>query len=156
MQQKASSLLFLQYLTTVFDNLEDAILLIGVEPDNRYRMLLANGSFTRSTGFIQENVGQLVEDILKPEAYAHLSKHYRQVVDTKKPLEYTDWFDILAGRMAYKIKLIPILSAVGECVQIAAICTNVTELLNMRAELQAKTEALAKIGSNEHKSQHEK
>jgi hypothetical protein len=148
MQQKASSLVFLQYLTTVFDNLEDSILLIGVEPDGHYRMLLANGSFTRSTGFIQENVGQLVEDILKPESYAHLSKQYRKVVETKKPTEYTDWFDVLAGRAAYKVKLIPILSSVGECIQIAAICTNVTELLNLRAELKAKTEALVKIGSS--------
>lgn len=134
---KTSSLVFLQYLTSVFDNIDDAILLIGVEPKGEYRLLLANGAFWRNSGHDQAScIGKSISVVVTPDSYTFLKKIYKKVVDTKKPLTSTAWFDVPLGRQAFDIKLIPVLNTVGDCVQIAAITRNVTELSNLRHEVQ--------------------
>src|SRR5882724_7443092 len=115
---KESSLGFLRYFATVFDNIQDAILLIGVEPDGNFRLIMGNAGFFQGTGHSKDDVGKLVQDVVTPQAYDGLVKKYRQVAVTKKPLEYADWFEVPLGRQAYEVKLIPILNTVGECVQI--------------------------------------
>jgi hypothetical protein len=50
MRPTPSNLVFLQYLTTAFDNIKDAILLIGVEK-HTYRLLTANAVFFAISGF---------------------------------------------------------------------------------------------------------
>jgi len=132
--QQSSSLVFLHYLTTVFDNIDEAILLIGVEPRQTYRLLLANQAFARNTGRLEIPIGKPVSEAMSPEAYKILKRHYKKVVDTKQPLTITEWYEVPLGQQAYQIKLIPILSSVGECVQIAAITHNITELLELRRE----------------------
>ncbi len=141
MPDKTSSLVFLNYLTTVFDNISDVILLIGVEPNDQFRLLLANEAFSRNTGHPKTVVGKLIEDVVAPQSAAQLKPRYKKVIATKQPIIYTEWFDVPLGRQAFEVKLIPILNAVGQCVQIAAITHNVTELHTLRAEnkvLQAK------------------
>jgi PAS domain S-box-containing protein len=134
MPDKTSSLVFLHYLTTVFDNISDAILLIGIEPDEHFRLLLANEAFNRNTGHPKSVVGKLIDEVVTPESYTQLKPRYKKVIADKQPLTYTEWFDVPLGRQAFEVKLIPILNAVGQCVQIAAITRNVTELHDLRAE----------------------
>jgi PAS domain-containing protein len=136
MAPKSSSLVFLHYLTTVFDNISDAILLIGVEPNDNFRLLLANQGFTRGTGHSMDNIGKLISEIVLPKSYVTLSKKYKQVIATKNSMQFTTWYETPLGNQAYAVQLIPILSAVGECVQIAAISHNVTELCSLQDEVR--------------------
>lgn len=136
MLQKKSSLVFLQYMTTVFDNLDEAIFLIGVEPDETYRLLVANKAFLQDTGHAPDDIGKVVEQILEPSTYTLLKKRYAKVVQSKQPTEHTEWYTVPNGHYAYQVKFTPILNAVGECVQITGISRNVTELHNLRTEVQ--------------------
>jgi PAS domain S-box-containing protein len=136
MSQETSSLVFLHYLTTVFDNIKDAILLIGVEPDNKYRLLLANKVFTKISGFPASSIGKEIAEIVGQEGYAFLVKKYQQVIKTKKSVEYMSWSDVPAGRMAFEVQLIPIFSTVGECAQIIVITRDVTEREKLREEVR--------------------
>ena len=134
MSDKTSSLVFLHYLTTVFDNIHDAILLIAVEPNEQYRLLLANSAFARNTGRTDVPVGKRIDEFVEPESYALLKPRYNKVVATKQPTTYQDWYNVPLGRQAFEVTLIPILNAVGQCVQIAAITRNITELSDLRVE----------------------
>ena len=136
MAVQTSSLIFLQYLTTVFDNIKDSILLIGVEPRGVYRLLLANQPFFKSSGFSEDSIGKRVSEIVGSGPAEFLHKQYRTVIRTKQPLEYTSWSDVPNGRLAFEVKLIPILNTVGECTQIAAVTRDVTELLTLREKLK--------------------
>jgi hypothetical protein len=133
-QTQTSSLVFLNYLTTVFDTIDEAIMLIGVEPGETYRLLLANQAFTRITGRLEVPIGKPVAQTVSKQAYRLLKDQYRKVVATRQPLTFTDWYEVPLGREAFEVKLIPILNSVGECVQIAAITRSVTELYKLRAE----------------------
>jgi hypothetical protein len=136
MQNQTSSLVFLQYLTTVFDNLNDAIFLIGVEPKDNFRLLVANDAFFKSTGHNKDKLGTVIEGMITSRSYASLLKRYKKVITSREPVEYTEWYRVPLGRQAYEVKFIPVLNAVGECVQIAGISRNVTELYNLRLEVQ--------------------
>ncbi len=136
MNPKISSLVFLNYLTTVFDNVADAIILIGVEAKGAYRLLLANHAFYASTGHSEDIIGREVTDIVAPGTYPGLLKHYQKAIRTKQPHEYTTWIQVPRGRRAYRIKLIPILNTVGEVAQLAGITRDVTDHLNMQEELR--------------------
>ncbi len=136
MKPKTSSLVFLNYLTTIFDNIADAIILIGVEPKGKYRLLLANDAFYMSSGHTEEALGREIVDIVHPDAYVALIKHYQKVVRTKRAVELTSWYTVPRGRRAFHVKLIPITNTVGDVVQIAGLNRDVTEILNLREEVR--------------------
>lgn len=134
MSSKESSLVFLHYLTTVFDNIGDAILLVSVEPDEQYRLLMANDAFFRSTGHTPDAIGKPVHEVVSKESYTQIKPRYHHAVTARKPVAYTEWYDVPLGRQAFFVKVIPIMNAVGECVQLAVITRNVTEIELLREE----------------------
>jgi PAS domain-containing protein len=141
MAEHTSSMIFIQYLTTVFDNIKDSVLFIGVERNHAYRLLMANHAFYTSTGHRENDIGKELHEIVAPSSYQKLVAHYDEVVKTKKPLEFTDTYDVPSGQRMYEVSLIPVLNAVGEAIQIAAISRDVTEIHNLRdlAETSAET-----------------
>ncbi|HUC89744.1 MAG TPA: PAS domain-containing protein [Patescibacteria group bacterium] len=142
MSSDASSLVFLQYLSTVFDDIPDAILLVSAEPKDKHRLLLANKGFTQCTGYKEVAVGKSIKDIVEPEAYHRLAKLYNKVAKNKEPGWFVETITVPLGIQTYKIRLIPILNAVGECMQIAAIMQNVTELHDLRVKLAETSKTL--------------
>jgi len=128
-------MVFLQYLSTVFDNLRDTILLVGVEPKEQYRLLLANEAFRKHTGHLKSDTGKLLSDIVLPDTYRVMAKHYNRAIHTKELVEFSGWFDVPLGRRAYEVKVIPILNAMSECVQLAVITHDVSELYTLRDRL---------------------
>ena len=130
----------------MFDTISDAILLIGIEPDGHFRLLLANAAFTRNTGHSKDVIGKLVEEVVTPESYRLLKRRYQKVATTKQAITYTEWYDVPLGRREFEVKLIPILNAVGQCAQIAAVTHDSTEFHNLREENKALRLALQKAG----------
>ncbi len=156
METKTSSLVFLQYLTTVFDNTNDAILLIGVEPRGVYRLLLANKAFFADTGFAQDVVGKRISDVLLPQVYIMLSKHCQQVVRTKTPINFTLSSEVPIGRRTYEIRLIPIINTVGDVVQIAGLNRDVTEIQHLREQVKQLQNGIVALTKAAKGSQHSK
>jgi len=135
MVPETSSLVFLQYLTTVFDNITDAIMLIGIEKGG-YRLLTANTAFFAISGYPRESIGKEVGEIVSPTAYHFLLNQYKKAMQAKRPIEYSHWSDVPIGRRAYAVKIIPVLNTVGEPVQLAAVTRDVTEWEETRTELR--------------------
>ncbi len=119
-------LLFLQYLTTAFDSIDEAVLLIGVE-ETVYRLILVNEPFTRISGYKKTDEGRLVSDIISPGYYKDLVGHYRAAIDARVAYTYTNWVMVPAGQRAYCSKLVPIFDAFGTCTHLVAISKDVTE-----------------------------
>ena len=139
MMGQTSSLVFLNYLTTVFDNLDEAILLLNVEANGRYRFMMANERYKHITGRDKNPVGELVSDVVAPETFQKVKKRYDQVVQTKEPTIFTDSYRVPLGIETYEIKLIPVLNSVGQVVQIAGIVRNITELQRLREAAKRQT-----------------
>src|SRR5438309_12053288 len=114
MEQQASALVFLQYLTTVFDSIADGILLINVEKDGMFRLVLANKRFLEFSGYPADALGKNIAETVSPESYSFLSRKYKKVIKTKKPLSYLRWSDVPAGLRAFEVRMVPILNTTGD------------------------------------------
>ncbi|MET0779787.1 MAG: PAS domain-containing protein [Candidatus Saccharimonadales bacterium] len=145
MASEISSMVFIQYLTTVFDNIHDAILLIGVEPNNTYRLLMANEEFNRGTGHTAVEIGKTIQQVTLPKTYEKLIKRYQTVVKSKKRHEFIEEYDVPMGKQTYEVQLIPIFNSVGTCTQIACITRNITELYRLQERLKETAETLEQV-----------
>lgn len=145
---QGSSLVFSQYLTAILDTIADGILLISVEPGNVFRLALANKPFFDFSGYPEDSVGKLVPQIVSPGSYAFLARQYRKVIKTKQPLDYLRWTEMPAGLRALDVRLVPILSTTGDCVQIAAIIHDATEREQLRQEVERLRASVRGIRQN--------
>jgi PAS domain S-box-containing protein len=136
MNEKTSSLVFLQYLTTVFDNITDGILLINVEANDHFTLAMANKRFFEFSGYPDDSIDKEISEIVGPEAYGFLQRQYKKVVRSKTPLEYLKWSDVPAGLRAFEVRLVPILSTTGNCVVIAALIHDATEREQLKSEVE--------------------
>ncbi len=142
MQKDTSSLVFIQYLTTVFDNLGQSVLLISIEPENRYKVLLVNKTFGSTSGFPNDVVGKYVDEILPPAALEQVTARYQSALHTKQVVAYADWMETPRGRRRFDVKIIPIVNSVGECTQFVVMSEDITN------EYQTKRERTAAIALN--------
>lgn len=135
MDGQASSLVFLQYLTTVFDNIADGILLINVDSPNKFSLAVANKPFFEFTGYPETTIGKDASKIVSRESHHYQMRQYRKVVRIKQPVDYLHWTDTPAGMRALEVRLVPILNTTGDCAQIAAIVHDATEREQLRDEV---------------------
>jgi len=124
------------------------VLLIDIEPHDTYRMIMANTAFYEMSGYAKDSIGNTVDSIIKPESYSKLTVRYKKVQETKKPLEYAEWYDTPSGKKLYEVRLIPIFNAVGECVQIAAVTHDGTQAFNVKEYQKEAAETLEQIAYN--------
>jgi hypothetical protein len=136
MSGRASSLPFLQYINTAFENIKEAVMLVEVESGETYRLLLANKAFYDMSGFPQDSIGKDALEILGPQGYQWLEKQFKKVVETKQPIESMHWFKVPLGRRAYETQMLPVLNAVDQVVQIIILTRDVTELTKLKEEVQ--------------------
>jgi len=140
--EATTSFVFLNYLTTVFDDIGDGILLVGIEPGPVYRLAVTNRALIDLSGYPADSVGKPISELVSPEIFAVLDHYYQRVIQTRQPVTFTHRFTLPAGKRIVQTKLIPILNAVGQCTHIAAIVHDKTENVRLRELLAAQSRAL--------------
>lgn len=134
---------FLNYLTTVFDGVEDLIALLEYR-DDEYVLVLANEQFARQAGQMVERLqGKLMREVLSGEQFAIAGEHYDKVRLERREqrFEYT-W----PGGRQVAVTCYPVENALGEPVYLVSIGRDVSELRReqqRRQALEAQVELLA-------------
>jgi PAS domain S-box-containing protein len=127
----------MQYLATVFDNIADGVVLLGVEPDDEYKFILANKPFYAFSGYAEvSSKGRLLSDIVQPDTRIFLYRHYKRVRKSRQPVEYSHWHDVPAGYRCFAVRLVPILGTTGDVILIACILRDVTEYEQLKSEVE--------------------
>lgn len=134
--EQQSSLVFLQYLTNVFDGITDGVLLIDVIKSDTFKLAMANKTFYDFSGYSRDSLGKNVADIVPPASYSFLVRQYKKVVRTKKPLQYLRWSEVPIGQRAYEVRMVPVFNTTGDCVQIVCIVHDATEMEQLREEVE--------------------
>ena len=135
------SFVFLQYVTTIFDNLKDAVVLLSVEEDNKFRLMLANKTFHTITGYKEHTVGKELSEFVPPDLIKPFARLFDEVAKTKQSQLFFTWAKVPLGDRAYEMDIIPVLGTVNEVVQIIVLARDVTELTRLREEVQCLHEA---------------
>lgn len=136
--KNTSPFIFIEYLSTVFDNLGQSVLLVRVE-DGRFKALLVNKTFGQTSGLPNDITGRYIDEILSPEMYKQAARHYQSAIELKQPTRYAEWIDVPNGKRMYDTKLIPIVNSVGEAEQFVVISRDITEEHMLRQQLSGAT-----------------
>ena len=131
-----NSFTFLRYLNTVFDNIKDSVMLVSVESEDNLHLLLANKRFHDLSGFSKDCIGKNLYDFVDPERHKTMKRHYRQVINLKKPISYVTWSKVPRGRLAFEVDLIPVLNTVDEVVQIIVLARDVTKITVLEEQVR--------------------
>lgn len=148
MVAKVPSMVFTHYMTVILNNIQDAILLVDIEPRGSYRMVMANEAFFKETGYPRDSIGKTVQQIVHTESWPKLRSRYEKAASTKKIVEYSEWYEMPRGKLLYNVKMLPIFNAVGECVQLAIITRDLTEMHHMREQQKEAAETLEQVAYN--------
>lgn len=131
-----NSFAFLRYLNTVFDNIKDAVMLISIEPEDGYRLILTNQAFHSMSGFGKDCIGKDLSELVDTERHQFLKKRYRRVIKLKKPTSYRSWYIVPKGERAFEIDVIPVLNTVDEVVQLIVLARDVTKITKLEEKIR--------------------
>ncbi len=120
----------------VFENSSDAMYVLEVCADGRFRNLDVNPAFERSTGLTAaEVIGKYQEDTVDAETALVVSEKYRRCIERGAPVEEEAELNLPSGRKSYQSTLVPVRDDGGRIYRIVGISRDVTELKRSLAEI---------------------
>jgi PAS domain S-box-containing protein len=134
---KPNASAFRRYLITVLDNIKEGVILVGIGPGGKFTLLFSNKAFHMMSGFGTDSVGKDMLELLHSSRHKFVRKHFEKVIKDRKPLEYTAWSPVPAGRRAFEIEMIPVVPASQkEVKEIIVTLRDVTQLIKLKEEVQ--------------------
>ncbi len=117
-----------QHLSRVYDAVDDAVFLLAMEPDGRYRFVSVNAAFTRVTGFSPGAAqGKAVADIVPAASLPRLLEKCRNAIEFRRLVRWEEIVDYPAGRLFGEIAIAPVFDQGGQCIQLVGSIHDVTE-----------------------------
>lgn len=136
----------------VFENVSDALYLLEVTEDGRFRNIEVNPALVRSTGLSRaEMIGKYVDETVSDETGRTVVAKYRRCVEAGGVIDEEVTLDLPAGRRHYHSTLIPVRNDSGRIHRIAGITRDITdrkraeELLGKQIELETRLAKLAEV-----------
>ena len=121
----------------IFDNVLDALCLIDVTEDGRFRTLEVNPALERITGIPRAvSVGKLQEEVVPPEVAASVNASYRKCVDAACPIEGEKSLELPSGRRYFHSTIIPARDRTGQIHRLIGIMRDVTAQRRAEEEIR--------------------
>lgn len=112
----------------IFDNSLDALFLLEVTEDGRFRNLAVNPAFERSVGMSREQlIGRTTDETVPAEVAAKANAKYRRCVAAGAVVDEEIELALPAGRRFFHSTLIPVRDAFGRIYRIVGITRDITE-----------------------------
>ncbi len=132
---KSDSGSFRRYLITVLDNIKEAVVLLGID-DDMPTLLLANKAFHNMTGYRSDVIGQNIYEFVEAARHKFIRKQFEKMLHYKQPLEFTLWSTVPAGRRAFEVEMIPVLTRKKELKEVIVMVRDVTNLAKLQEEVR--------------------
>ncbi len=121
---------------TVLDNIKEAVALLGVDKDSMPTLLLANKAFHAMTGYKSDIIGQNIFEFVEAAKHKFIRKQFEKIVQFQQPVEFTLWAKVPAGRRAFEVEMIPVLTRKNEVKEIIVMVRDVTNLTKLQEEVR--------------------
>lgn len=133
----------------IFDNSLDALFLLEVTEEGRFRNIEVNPAFERSVGMGRaELIGKTIEETVPPPVAATVIAKYRRCVESGSPIDEEVELDLPTGRLAFHSTLIPVRGAYGRIQRIVGITRNITERKHAERVLHAREQEFRALAEN--------
>ncbi len=128
-------LIFLNYLSKVFENLDDAILLFELDKTQSLQLLLVNNGFYNMTGFHKMPIKKLEQE-LESASDLDFMQRLQEVIATKTLTESQTTQTTPNGTITAYIKIIPVLTSLGEVTHLVLLARDISEQVAKDARIQ--------------------
>lgn len=133
----------------IFDNSLDALFLLEVTEEGRFRNIEVNPAFERSVGMGRaELIGKTIEETVPPPVAATVIAKYRRCVDSGSPIDEEVELDLPTGHLAFHSTLIPVRGACGRIRRIVGITRDITERKHAERVLHAREQEFRALVEN--------
>jgi len=127
----------------VFENAGEALYLIRVEGDGRFRYEMVNPAYVRMAGV--DPTGRTPHEVFSEETASRICEVFNQIVHTRSQYVSEEMYTYPAGPKQVVSIRAPVLNADGEVVEIVGAVRDVTEERRIQKELEQQRR-LAAIG----------
>ena len=118
-------------LSIIFDNTYETIFVIGVEPNDCFRFISVNRSFTEAMGVPQNQiVGKLVQQVIAEPACGLSIGKYRAAIRNRQPVSWEELSEHATGRKIGAVTVVPVFDTDGSCTQLIGTVHDITERKN--------------------------
>jgi PAS domain S-box-containing protein len=122
----------------ILDNVLDAVYLLEVTGDGRFRTIEVNPALERLTGVPREqSVGKTQEEAVPEDVARIVNAKYRHCVEAGYPVEEEVELELPSGKRYFHSTMIPARNEKGEVYRIVGISRDVTERKKAEEEIKA-------------------
>jgi len=122
-------------LSLIYDNVNDVIYTISVEPSDRFRFTSVNRRFIEVTGLSEDKiVGKFVQDVIPKPAHALVLEKYKEAIKTKHVVRWEEVSQYPSGMKVGEVTVAPVFDAKGNCKQLIGTVHDITERKRVEEE----------------------
>ncbi|SDJ93358.1 sensor domain-containing diguanylate cyclase [Billgrantia gudaonensis] len=124
----------------------DAVFIVDVDADGRFRYRESNPAHQHNTGLKSTDiVGRTPHEIVDPAQADWMVAHYRQCVEKGEPIEYEEQLQLPGGLRDWHTLLVPLHDASGRIVEIVGMGRDVTAVRDSERRLWASWQELDRL-----------
>lgn len=115
-------------LSLIYNNVNDPMFYLAVEPIERYRIISVNRALLRLFSLTEAEVlDKLVQELLKEPEYTITLEHHRKAIRERKSVSWEEALDFPLGKKHVEISITPIFDEKGRCANLVGIVHVITE-----------------------------
>jgi diguanylate cyclase (GGDEF)-like protein/PAS domain S-box-containing protein len=112
----------------IYDNTHELMFVISVKPNDQFRFISVNRSFTEATGIPQDQIiGKLVQDIIPQPAWALVLGKYNEAIRSRRSVHWEEMSDYPSGRKVGEATVAPVYDSKGNCTHLIGTVYDITE-----------------------------
>lgn len=115
-------------LSTIFNSVSDALFLLAVESEDRYRFLTVNRRFLQLSGMDESQVvGMYLHELIPPPSVPNVLAHYREAIRGRVDVAWEEVGEFPGGARHGDVVISPIYDENGLCTNVVGVVRDLTE-----------------------------